>query len=452
MKKAILILIISIASITHIYAKTAEKNLNYDVKTGTKEKIKGEIYSRVEDHTELIENYFNIGIDEEGEEYPTYAYTNPDDLVDDNPQKLFRDVGEEINSCINSGQQLSEDDKIRISKDLEEYGYKLMVYKDNNSGTSEYDIYYEIYEDPNLIKKGNGNGWGTYFFNIKPEVDVIIECPHCIFDQNIPYLAASVFLDSEAKAFLMSGAQRNVNGKEEIIDDDGNPRMIGIADVCKQTGSIFHIIHTSLSNEITQNSKDTPIVYQIHGYNSENSDRPTKYPQPHDIIISSGQSMYKDVGEGEKIAESNQVITDEILYLDEMLEIEVESLLSDMVAQDNIPTPEHPAFCSYAFNDFIEKEDQVINAIINKNKFSHEGSPFYGEDSVPGITFRDLGGRLNEQGKQIRANDGKFLHIEVSDLIRFDETGELQPLIIDRIAMAIKENVRSFATRFPLHI
>jgi len=137
-------------------------------------------------------------------------------------------------------------------------GYDLVVLSDLGS------TYYGLQESTTVTVQ---KGWGSFFLRQDASNNALVEVVHPLGDINTPEISAQVFVDSEAKGFLLAGAHRNANG-------------IGTADVAHLNESIFQEVHQSFADDASNLS-----VWQVHGFNI---DLHPEVPSDTDAILSSG--------------------------------------------------------------------------------------------------------------------------------------------------------------------
>jgi len=131
------------------------------------------------------------------------------------------------------------------------YGY--MVYKYADSGSS--DTLYVLTENLPVQR-----GWGTYIFNPSGTNNIMIECPHPIYDTRSWRLAIEAFLRLDTKWFSMAGTHRYANTDQS-------------SDMAHVTQSVFYKAHTTIA---------APIAIQIHGFAK------SSHPGYPDVVISNG--------------------------------------------------------------------------------------------------------------------------------------------------------------------
>lgn len=112
-------------------------------------------------------------------------------------------------------------------------------------------------------------GWGTYFLNLNPQSNALIEVPHILFDRGSEEIGANIFLRSAAHSFLIAGAHRHANGPNS-------------ADVCDPINSIFDIVHQAWVSP-------TRSTWQIHSFNRISK---PGFPLDTEAVLSDGKGTF----------------------------------------------------------------------------------------------------------------------------------------------------------------
>lgn len=100
--------------------------------------------------------------------------------------------------------------------------------------------------------------WGTYIiYPWSDAIDSVIEIPHPVSEKNTANIGIKLFIDTKARAFLLSGSRRSK------------------CDVAYTAGTVFQGIHEEVSSETTD-------VIQIHSF------KIYTYPQ---IVVTSGSPV-----------------------------------------------------------------------------------------------------------------------------------------------------------------
>jgi hypothetical protein len=109
------------------------------------------------------------------------------------------------------------------------------------------------------------NGWGLYFFRLRNPMEIVIEAPHPVADENTAEVALDLYRALHARALLVAGAHRNAKAD-------------GTADAAHAPESIFQAIHTTLFRSSEQPNSNTMFL-QIHGYGT------AEHPNTPQVVI-----------------------------------------------------------------------------------------------------------------------------------------------------------------------
>ncbi|MGV3754677.1 MAG: hypothetical protein ACO1QS_04795 [Verrucomicrobiota bacterium] len=191
------------------------------------------------------------------------------------------------------------------------------------------------------VENGTGplRGWGTFFLNTNPAVNVLVEAPHPQADFRSPQTAAEMFIKSGALGLLIAGANRHVNG-----DSTGDP--------CDLTNMVFHAVHVAWNGA---NGINTP--WQIHGFSPAGHN---EFPEGTLAVLSTGQG-------GDNYMSTN------VVRLDEMLEIN--------------------GLKSYGYNKNLADNDP-LNLLVNEGVPGQTFTNLGARSNVQGIHSRGLGGQF----------------------------------------------------------
>jgi hypothetical protein len=298
----------------------------------------------------------------------------------------FYEVGKIINSFVFlHGDSRKMLESIAASQ-LDKLNYDFVIFKDILTDT----VYYILREKLN----NDIYGWGTYIFNPEYTYDVLIECPHPLFDWYSADIGINIFCRSNSKAFFMAGAHRFANSKKK-----GN--LYGNSDAAHLKLSVFQAMHIAWCGSHTS-------TYQIHGFKSGKYD--DEFPTDTDIVISS----------------SDGVVTKEALILNKSfkkLSKENNFLLHSHVANE-LPR------LSYA------------NIAVNKKSLVSDNEK---GRICDGERFRNLAAKDNRQGKYSNTYAlSPFVHIEIGSDLRY--LISVSPNIENIIISAVEKTI--FATAY----
>jgi len=245
--------------------------------------------------------------------------------------------------------------------------YEIVDFADTSTG----EVYRGLREE--LDAQGEQTrGWGSYFLDLSPSANALVEIPHPVYDTRSWEIGANAFIQADARAFLMAGAHRHANGN-------------GTADVAHLQDSVFQEVH-----EVWNGGDGQYTAWQIHGFNLDGQ---SAFPAGTDVVFSNGDgTVSADIGRLDQQFEAAQG-------------------LSVAVADDSIPENGGSSsgnvergFRGYAYNGLAASDP--INVQVN--------------DGVAGATFSSLAATTNVQGIHSRDAGGVFVHIELEQSIRFD--------------------------------
>ena len=152
-----------------------------------------------------------------------------------------------------------------------ELGYEIIEFTDVDTKHE----YYVLREDLAVTK--TTRGWGSYIVNPKGKVDAIVEVPHPLADIHTPEIGGQIFVECEARGYLLAGSHREKADVPDLVD------------------SIFHQVHTAWIGPLAQVT-----AWQIHGFAGAKH----PFPQGTQVVASNGDGA----------------IAPEIAALDTMLE------------------------------------------------------------------------------------------------------------------------------------
>ncbi|MDT8915746.1 hypothetical protein [Amycolatopsis sp. PS_44_ISF1] len=98
---------------------------------------------------------------------------------------------------------------------------------------------------------GTERAWGAFLVNLSAPVQLMVQAPHPVADQHSEKLALDHWRKTPGALLILAGAHRDATG----IQQGG----YAIADVCKQTGSLFHQVVAAYAD------RNVPAV-QWHGF------------------------------------------------------------------------------------------------------------------------------------------------------------------------------------------
>ena len=133
-----------------------------------------------------------------------------------------------------------------------------MSYYDSNMVNIQYDD----------IQGSFDNGWGLYIINPSTtNKHVIIQAPHPNDDYIAPYISTNLFLETDAFAYLLAGAGREVKWTNQ--GDYTNDKSL--SDPSRNTNTVFHEFHKILCDSLVNIGPHSPIVFHMHSFDENES-------------------------------------------------------------------------------------------------------------------------------------------------------------------------------------
>ncbi|BCX49173.1 conserved hypothetical protein [Haloferula helveola] len=143
--------------------------------------------------------------------------------------------------------------------------YDVVSYTDNVSS----DVFALLRE-----KNSNQHWGGFYAIDLTPERELVVQCPHPLYD-GVRVPATDLFFDTNAVGFLLAGTHRNNSPTESNCDGDLGGDPYRISDMAHAPESLFQAAH-----EVIEAHFDTTVSLSFHGM-AEGTD-------PADVSISNG--------------------------------------------------------------------------------------------------------------------------------------------------------------------
>ena len=110
------------------------------------------------------------------------------------------------------------------------------------------------------------NSWGLYIINPESNREqVIVQVPHPCDDFIAPYVAIEIFLQTNAYAFMINGAGREVLWTEE--DNYSNNKSL--SDPSRYPHTIFQKFHEAVAHPLIGSVAHSPLVLAIHSFDNE---------------------------------------------------------------------------------------------------------------------------------------------------------------------------------------
>ena len=107
------------------------------------------------------------------------------------------------------------------ARQAEKLDYEVVEFQDEQTKKP----YFVLRE--NLAVVETIRGWGSYIINPHSNVDALVEVPHPFADMHTPEIGGRVFVECEAKGYLLAGAHRAKADVPDLVD------------------SVFHQVHTA---------------------------------------------------------------------------------------------------------------------------------------------------------------------------------------------------------------
>mgnify|MGYP002725467197 CR=1 FL=1 len=112
------------------------------------------------------------------------------------------------------------------------------------------------------------NGWGLFILN--PGANrkhVVVEVPHPCDDFIAPYVSTEMFLQTDAFAFMMAGAGREVrwNGNAPYSNNKS------LSDPSRVGNSVFQVFHEVLTDSLIKIGPHSPLVIHAHSFDDNDS-------------------------------------------------------------------------------------------------------------------------------------------------------------------------------------
>lgn len=109
-------------------------------------------------------------------------------------------------------------------------------------------------------------GWGFYAFRIDAKKDLVVEAPHPISDANSEHIGIDTFLETGAKAYILSGGHRHTNDKLSSCTQASERSRYAESDPAHNTETMFHVTHVFMFDRFPES-----VTIQIHGMRNRDS-------------------------------------------------------------------------------------------------------------------------------------------------------------------------------------
>ena len=165
-----------------------------------------------------------------------------------------------------------------LSDSTETFNYNVIEFEDTifnrtylmlreNLDMSYYDSNL-VYINDDDIHGSFKNGWGLYIINPNAtNKEVIIEVPHPNDDFISPYISMELFLETDAFAFLIAGAGREVKWTNQGNYTNDKSR----SDPSRNTNTVFHEFHKILCDSLINLGPHSPLVLHMHSFDENQS-------------------------------------------------------------------------------------------------------------------------------------------------------------------------------------
>lgn len=208
-----------------------------------------------------LEEYIDAHIEGMPSGTGTEDYFEPDDLA----QSIWKEVI----------QKVLEEDYSSASSLAGDVHYQLFEFTDTTSTPNR--PYRVLQRDP----QGDGNFWGIYVFDPAPaRSGLVIQSPHPLNDWNTGNQGVYVFMQTEARAFFVSGAHRC--NSPDYSDCSGTTSTCSSSSEKYRISDQPHVVTGmfQLTTGVMESSLTEMIVVQLHGF-GKGADDP-------DLIMSNG--------------------------------------------------------------------------------------------------------------------------------------------------------------------
>jgi hypothetical protein len=130
------------------------------------------------------------------------------------------------------------------------FPFRLVRFKEASNGRE----YIVLEESP------KNKGWGFYVFDLKTKNSLILEIPHPVSDSGTESQGIRAFLETRARAFILSGTHRKANPKESPCTQATEESDYAESDPAHNVNTMFHQTHVALVN-----ARPDTVAVQLHG-------------------------------------------------------------------------------------------------------------------------------------------------------------------------------------------
>jgi len=175
-----------------------------------------------------------------------------------------------------------------LADSISSWHYRLVIFTDTLYNRAFWLLREDLdssFFDPNTdnplddVRGSFRNGWGCFIYN--PESTrpfVIVEVPHPCDDFIAPYVALRLFLETDAGAYFISGA-----GREVRWTGDGNyDNNKSLSDPSRNYNTVFETAHEVFCDSLMHYGPHSPLVLHMHSFDN------LRHVGSHSVIISAG--------------------------------------------------------------------------------------------------------------------------------------------------------------------
>jgi hypothetical protein len=131
------------------------------------------------------------------------------------------------------------------------FPYRLVRFREESDGR---DFILLEEEEPRIY------GWGLFVFAVKPSGPLLIEVPHPVSDSGTEIQGIRAFLDTDARAFILSGVHRRSNVRESPCTQATENSRYAESDPAHNVNTIFHAAHKAIVD-----ARPDTVAIQLHG-------------------------------------------------------------------------------------------------------------------------------------------------------------------------------------------
>jgi poly-gamma-glutamate capsule biosynthesis protein CapA/YwtB (metallophosphatase superfamily)/PKD repeat protein len=176
-----------------------------------------------------------------------------------------------------------------LTDSLESFYYELVLFQDTIVNRTFHILREKLdssFIDLNLpniseddVRGSFRNGWGLYIINLEATRNqVLVQVPHPCDDFIAPYIAMDLFLEIDAKGFMINGT-----GREVLWNEDGSyTNGKSLSDPTRYRHTVFQLFQEIISEPLFDIYPHEPLVFAIHSFDNES------HATRNSIIIAAG--------------------------------------------------------------------------------------------------------------------------------------------------------------------